>query len=52
MGELKRDCKFYSAKKKDCTALKMLYCQKEQKPCAFYKSDERYEAIQKEGDKK
>ena len=32
-----RDCKFYKVLANDCTALKELYCAKEEKPCSFYK---------------
>ena len=34
--EPKKDCKFYDKKRRDCKALKMAYCQLEEK-CSFYK---------------
>jgi len=39
MAEPKEDCIFYGKTGSNgCRALKELYCQKEDKPCGFYKS--------------
>jgi hypothetical protein len=46
MGEVKKDCILYQSyphlKKGFCTGLRDLYCAKEDKPCAFYKSKAEY----------
>lgn len=39
-GEIRYDCDFYDEKKKNCTALKKLYCSLEKRPCKFYKREE------------
>lgn len=36
-GETRYDCYFYDPKKKNCTALKKLYCSFEKRPCKFFK---------------
>lgn len=39
----KTDCRFYDEIKKDCTALRCLYCAYGHKECNFYKVRESYD---------
>lgn len=36
-SEYKEECRFYDKERKKCTALKELYCDKEERLCAFFK---------------
>ena len=46
-NNLMEDCIFYDRKKKQCRALKQLYCATEDKPCNFYKEKVRGKGVRK-----
>jgi hypothetical protein len=36
-GVIETECMFFDKKRKECRALKALYCKLEDKPCSFFK---------------